>query len=72
MHTFQTETVYTPRRPRSSDQALRGDFSSNPQKPRSRIASFTATIMIALKRRSSLSRQVTRGTGEAATRNDRA
>ena len=41
----ENHTEYTPRRPRSSDQALRGDFSSKPQKARSGIASFAAIIV---------------------------
>src|SRR5208283_3640968 len=35
-------TEYTPRRPRSSDQTLRGDFSWQPQRTCSGIPEFTS------------------------------
>ncbi len=41
-------TEYTPREPRSSDQAPRGDFSSKPQKPCSGRGEFPSIRLLTL------------------------
>ena len=45
-----TSTEYTPRRPRSSDQALRGDFFRKPQPARAEIARNPSRIVPTLRR----------------------